>query len=660
MRKSQKDSATPEEQQNKPENGSQERPRQGTKAFGGLTMNDGPIGEMETLVDYQPGNIRHGPEDNDPNGISSVQNSSDTPDEIQSEDSQELLRQDTQAFGGTTVGGLSLWDSETLMIPGSQEAPAEGQAEEEAEDPNMIKRGDMGYLQKVRKLGAGGMGEVWLATHVVKDDQGDVVLERTVAVKEINISPNVSQEQKDEVYKLFKTEVRAVSALNDDNIITIVDFGQRKDGRPFYVMEYLDGRDLEGILQNMERFTWQEMKPIIHEVCLALEAAHNYVDKDDVPKQIIHRDIKPGNIFITTNRDGQQRVKVLDFGLAVIQAPTSDDTEEKKFWGTPDYVSPEQTYCTEDHRTDIYALGAVMYQLLTGVPPFQWKAPEDKDKLTEAWTNFVLMISKDAPRPLRDHGVHVPEDVERVILKCLEKDPANRYQTIEELKEAIKRWDGEKETDNGPPPNVIVDPGLLRPAKQVILGQEENEAYSGGTVMIEDDEDSRSDTGKMRRRRALRTLIFGGLGLTAAASLGGIYFLGKKNGEQPATSSQKDARPEIVRTDLPIVEPPLDSGPLPDIEPEKRTYSLSIKMNVRRVEVLSGDKQLCAPSRAKKCTVTLTEREKPVTLVFKKRGYRTQKKQIIPGKQDSIKIVMKRLKKRIKSDPSALPFKMDK
>lgn len=259
---------------------------------------------------------------------------------------------------------------------------------------------------------AGGMGEVYKAR--------DTRLDRTVAIKFL---PSVLAADTAALDR-FQREARAASALNHPRICTIHDIGDYQ-GRPFFVMEFLEGQPLNERIDG-KPLPVPELVDFAVQICDALQAAH--------AKGIIHRDIKPANIFVTTG--GQ--VKILDFGLAKLVTETHSPatmvtvseteiitrTRPGRIMGTPAYLSPEQARGEEvDARTDIFSFGVVLYQMATGCPTFRGKTSGEL-------INAILHETPVKPSTLNEA---VPGSLERIILKTLEKDRKARYQCAEEL-----------------------------------------------------------------------------------------------------------------------------------------------------------------------------------------------------------------------------------
>ena len=258
-------------------------------------------------------------------------------------------------------------------------------------------------------LGAGGMGEVYRAM--------DTRLKRTVAIK-------VAKENFGE---RFEREARAIAALNHPNICTLYDVGPN-----YLVMELIEGKPLKGPLSLSEALI------LAGQILDALDAAHH--------KGIIHRDLKPGNILV-----GKAGVKVLDFGLARFvhalkdgtAAETKSLTEEGVILGTLQYMSPEQVEGQEaDARSDIFAFGLVLYELITGKPAFEG----------ESRASLVASILKEQPRPLHDLQPLTPIALERVVQTCLEKDPDKRWQSAREVKHALQWISAEPQATPAPVP----------------------------------------------------------------------------------------------------------------------------------------------------------------------------------------------------------------
>lgn len=270
----------------------------------------------------------------------------------------------------------------------------------------------LGPYQLTRRLGAGGMGEVWLAEHLL--------LRRPCAVKLIR--PERLGDS--HAVRRFEREVRVTATLSHPNTVEIYDYGQAADGTFYYAMEYLPGLSLQDLVVNEGPMAADRAVRLLRQVCGALGEAH--------AAGLVHRDIKPANILICERGGLHDFAKLLDFGLVRARGPgraSETLTEEGTIAGTPAYMSPEQARGSAeiDARSDLYSLGAVAYFLLVGQPPFV------RDSAVQTLSAHLT----DVVMPVRQFRPEVPEPLEAVVLRCLEKDPARRFQTAGGLDQAL-------------------------------------------------------------------------------------------------------------------------------------------------------------------------------------------------------------------------------
>jgi TolB-like protein/Flp pilus assembly protein TadD/predicted Ser/Thr protein kinase len=329
----------------------------------------------------------------------------------------------------------------------------------------------------VRRLGAGGMGEVLLAE--------DTALERFVALKLMSSELAKDENQR----KRFRSEAKAASALNHSNICVIYEVGETDDGQPFLAMEYIEGQTLD-VLLRQRRFAIREVLPVGIQIAEALDAAHS--------RRIVHRDIKPGNIML--DRRGQ--AKVLDFGLAkrLEQDQASDTTflssaltKTGVLIGTPYYMSPEQVLGRKlDHRSDIFSLGVVLYELIAGQKPFLGKTVGET-------TNSIV---NQRPGSLGITDPVLSAALDKIIFKCLEKDPENRYGAAKELATELGQVQRELEGASvanarektlvlataqpgmGTPPPTAPDPGGREQTKLWQLAGKASEPGYGSQIVL--------------------------------------------------------------------------------------------------------------------------------------------------------------------------------
>jgi serine/threonine-protein kinase len=262
-------------------------------------------------------------------------------------------------------------------------------------------------------VGQGGMGRVYRARHLT--------LDRPVVLKMLHAAYSSDPQ----VVQRFQREARAASRLDHPNSIAVLDFGEAEDGTLFMAMEYLAGRDLARIVA--EEFPLGEARivRIGEQILSALAEAH--------AQGIIHRDLKPENVMVEPRRGERDFVKVLDFGIAKITAPGSNEpklTQAGLVCGTPEYMSPEQARGAElDARTDLYSTGVILYQMLTGELPFSSDTP----------VGFLTKHLSELPVPprLRRPDLDISPALDAVVARSLEKDASRRYQTADEMREAL-------------------------------------------------------------------------------------------------------------------------------------------------------------------------------------------------------------------------------
>ncbi len=251
-------------------------------------------------------------------------------------------------------------------------------------------------------IGTGGMGRVVRASHLY--------LQQSVAIK--ILLPEMAQNAS--TVSRFLREAQATVQLKSEHIARVIDVGTLPDGTPLMVMEYLTGNDLNQILRHHGPQSPAVVCDLMLQACEGIAEAH--------AADIVHRDIKPSNFFITQRPDGSMLLKILDFGISKTPVGVTDLTGTQAVLGTPTYMPPEQMKSGRDAdaRSDIWSIGVVMYQLLTGRPPFGG----------ESYAALVRQVNGEPPAPMM---VQMPAGLGEVILRCLEKDPKNRHQNAGEL-----------------------------------------------------------------------------------------------------------------------------------------------------------------------------------------------------------------------------------
>ncbi len=287
----------------------------------------------------------------------------------------------------------------------------------------------IGNYRLDRILGRGGMGTVYAGEHVY--------IKRPVAVKILH--PQFARYQ--EAIHRFLREARAATSINHANIVDVTDFGMLADGPVYFVMEYLEGKSLEDLIEKEGAVELHRALNVANQIALALEAAHQV--------GVIHRDLKPDNImllkrpgrrdlvrmntadqtWITEREESYDFVKVLDFGIAkvLIQDELMAETVQGAVFGTPEYMSPEAARGEDvDHRADVYSLGVILFDMLCGRPPFE--APQSSEVLS-----MHIHTNPPSPREFAPHR-EITEMAEAVILRAMQKNADRRYQNMSEFR----------------------------------------------------------------------------------------------------------------------------------------------------------------------------------------------------------------------------------
>ena len=255
----------------------------------------------------------------------------------------------------------------------------------------------IGHYRIVEKIGAGGMGEVYLAE--------DTELNRKVALK--FLSPHLCQDA--DCRARFKREAQAAAKLNHPNIVTIHEVSEF-NGRPFFAMEHVEGQPLSELIKQGD-CPLDKVIDLSLQICEGLQEAHK--------AGITHRDIKPANILVSHSG----RAKLVDFGLASV-AGADKLTKEGSTLGTIGYMSPEQVQGKPtDHRSDLFSFGVVLYELISCKSPFKAETP----------AATMNAIAQQTPEPLARYKAGVPDELQRIVSKLLQKDPALRYQTAADV-----------------------------------------------------------------------------------------------------------------------------------------------------------------------------------------------------------------------------------
>lgn len=473
----------------------------------------------------------------------------------------------------------------------------------------------------LKKLGEGGMGSVYLAEHTT--------INKKLAIKVL--SPDFSQ--KPDLVDRFLQEARAASMIDQENVVEITDFGTVPGGTVFFVMEYLNGEDLAATIKREGPLPWERVRPIILQICDALAAAHD--------AGIIHRDMKPENCYRIRRGSNPDFIKVLDFGIAKVNSDESDGsggrnlTRTGMIFGTPEYMSPEQAKGERvDHRVDIYAVGIILYELLTGRVPFI--ADTFMGTLTKHMFEAPPSPASVAP------GVHVPPEVEAIILKALQKERDYRFQSMGEMANAIRA------VGTGAAPVAVMPEQLAPPTPGRI-----RYATRDGETIVDDGELD------MPPRRSPWPII-GGI-VAAAVLLGGVGFYASGRWK-PATSTDDPGASQMATNDAPkLVVPETDAPqvddppageknepavaePPPEPPPPPTTVALRVETaGVEGTVVDTRDHRELGPTNA---ALTIPYAEEAFEIEIVAPGREPQRREIRPSADVALSVDLPEAKKR--------------
>jgi serine/threonine-protein kinase len=458
-----------------------------------------------------------------------------------------------------------------------------------------------------RVLGEGGMGIVYKAVHTT--------LGKPLAIKVLR--PEVSKNE--EIVQRFRQEAQSASQIGNPHIIDISDFGTLADGSTYFVMEFLTGKSLTAA-QADGKFSLARTIHVVRQLAGALGAAHDI--------GIVHRDLKPDNVQLVERGGQKDFVKVLDFGIAKVGGSTSKLTQAGQVFGTPHYMSPEQCAGTNvDQRTDIYAVGVMLYEMACNKVPF------DADNLMGILTKH-LYENPIAPHELAP-AVDVPPALEAVILKCLQKKPEARYQTMAELSadlDAIER---------GQAPRAVIDKvERATSGPQTLTGVEARVSIASGLQDI-----------AIRKSRAP---LFVGAGFGAVLVIGVIVgTMSKQASSAPQTEAAKPAAPPTSEP-APAQPTAAAANPAPaapDPAPVKAPppeVKVTVASNPDSAEVyLDGSLLGNTP-----CPVVKPSADKPaLKLELRLNGYEN-KSVIISARSNDVAVTLKKLEDKPAAHPT--------
>ncbi len=479
-----------------------------------------------------------------------------------------------------------------------------------------------GRYKVIKLLGEGGMGQVYLAEHSA--------IEKRIALKVLR----AEYAHKGEIVTRFQQEAISASRIKHPNVLDVFDFGQLENGCFYLAMEFLEGNDLADELQRSRVLPPARALPIAMQICRALAAAHS--------KGVVHRDMKPENVFLQRTGDGEEIVKIVDFGIAQLK-PSNEEaaaqsthrrlTRTGMIFGTPEYMAPEQASGKHaDLRCDIYAVGIILFELFTGAVPFTGET-------------FLGVLSKhlsDVPPTMRAvyPDLQISNELEAVVQRALAKDPTHRYQTMNELAAALASTpEGQYAGLRGPYSQVAADgrgsalPSGVTPsptAQQFVDGSRPQPAPSPvltdaarAAVTMPRQETaaaaSRAET-QLGAETITRPPSKSGSGGVIAIALLGVLVVGGgaaafflRGGETPSTPPAQVKAPEAPDTTRVAAEPPPPvatsaavTPPAPSLQAPPSTVKLEVTSEPPGATVSKNGFQVCD---ATPCEVTASINE---------------------------------------------------
>jgi serine/threonine-protein kinase len=328
--------------------------------------------------------------------------------------------------------------------------------------------------QLLERFGTGGMANVYRAR--------DVLLDRYVAIKILREDHPHSPEFEEQ----FRHEARSVANLSHPNIVTVYDFGI-DNGNPFIVMELVPGTDLKSLLRKRGRYTVEDGIPLIVQACAGIGYAHR--------AGLVHCDVKPHNMLVTP----ENRLKVTDFGIARALATITPGEQTDVVWGSPQYFSPEQASGhAPSPASDVYSLGVVAYELLTGTLPFTASSAEE---LAQLHLNAT-------PIPPSEYVPDIPQPLEEIILKVLSKEPSARYRTADQLGRVLMKFGTQRDDPASDPAPLLISTPIPAPPRETFSPPAASQRVKLAPVLAEELPDI--DWGSV------------GLGLLALIATGGL------------------------------------------------------------------------------------------------------------------------------------------
>jgi serine/threonine protein kinase len=507
---------------------------------------------------------------------------------------------------------------------------AGGQAPKQSGPDPLLGRAINDRFKVTALIARGGMGKVYKAEQAP--------LGRVCAIKVLN--PNYSGDHDPEFHKRFFLEASISSKLTHPNTVTIFDYGRTDDNIYYMAMEFLEGRTLHRGLREEGPFVEERATHIARQICRSLREAHSL--------GVIHRDLKPANVYLIEHGDEKDFVKVLDFGLVknIDDTKGEDLTQTGLFMGSPKYMAPEQIRGEHvDARTDIYALGIILYEMVTGKVPF------DRPNSVN-----ILMAHVNEPVPrLRDMkpDIVVSEPLEATIYKCVEKNPDDRYKSMDEVLGALKRAGGGTMTatvsgaDRSGAFDLLSTTGSFTPQPTPGTISSLSPDSGSGAIMA-----SGGTAAEGQKKGTKTPLIIGGV-VALLAVIGVIAMVSSKGPETPATTPANSAPALSVPAATPTPSPlnTAATAPTPSVAADE-PVRLKVETEPAGAQVREDGSIICDKTP---CEVLVTDKPRKLSLELK-----DHKTEVISVKKGDPSRSVKLAKAAVWSPPAGGSKKDDK
>jgi serine/threonine protein kinase len=481
----------------------------------------------------------------------------------------------------------------------------------------------------IRQIGTGGMGTIYEAENIR--------VGRKFAIKLLKVDLAKNQE----VFQRFKREAQIAGRLGHPNMVEVVDFNITKDGAPYIVMEKLDGEDLSQRLKRTGALSLAQTLSMLGEVVDALEAAHQ--------AGVVHRDMKPENIFLCKHGRRDDLVKLLDFGISKIKAADTVLTQTNAVMGTPYYMSPEQAQgktAEIDTRTDVFALGSIVYEMLTGQSPF--RAPTVPTAL--------FKVCFEEPEPIESQVEGLPAGLPEVLRKALKKEKNERYSSVRAFFEDIVR------VANGQAPTF--ESGKLATLLDDKEARQDPQGGAAQPAAAATVQDPTTLSGSAAESTAVDSLpnatiappkrsVFPVIGITAVVVLmlagGGIYFGTDWLSGRPAQTPAARAK-NVSALDDRGGKTGVDED---DDEPAHGADEVVLKLyiNPKDAELFIDDEAITQHQGQIKRVLILKKGDKPQRVAVKKDGYKTHEQILVPDESQRITVMLRKEKAQSASAP---------